>query len=391
MCDHKRAAAKHGRLIQRGSFSLILLLCLSLLLLSLNACIGAKSREEIFYGEGTYKLGFIDKTGKWVIELPPHYKEAQSFHEGLAVVNTGSEYGYIDRSGRTVIQPRFTYGEPFSEGLAAVKESGKWGFIDKSREFVITRQYLGAGSFHEGLATVKVGEKWGYIDRSGKIVIDPEFEEARAFHEGLAAVRKQGIYTFIDTRGQVVITLGPEDHPYDFSEGLARFYRVLSNGVKIYRYVDQTGKVTKNGFVDAQDVSGGMAAVKSAQIPSHIRDTGEYYSWAFKLRWGYRGTNKISPNFSEAAPFHEGLAAVEDDDGFINADLDWGYIDVKGHYVIDKQYNWAGSFSEGLARVQIGEKYGYIDKSGKLLIPMRYVWAEDFSEGLARVTIRVSP
>lgn len=64
--------------------------------------------------------------------------------------------------------------------------------------------------------------------------------------------------------------------------------------------------------------------------------------------------------------------------------LKWGFIDPSGRFVIPPTYNWAESFSNGLARVQaIG--WGYTDKNGKLIIPTKFTHANNFSEGLATV------
>ncbi|MCS7150786.1 MAG: WG repeat-containing protein [Endomicrobia bacterium] len=43
----------------------------------------------------------------------------------------------------------------------------------------------------------------------------------------------------------------------------------------------------------------------------------------------------------------------------------WGFCDKNGNIVIDCKYDYADYFSEGLARVKLGDKWGYIDKSGK--------------------------
>ena len=51
-------------------------------------------------------------------------------------------------------------------------------------------------------------------------------------------------------------------------------------------------------------------------------------------RWGYvdeYGLMVIKPAFSYATPFHEGVAAVFNEDG-------WGYIDADGDVVFNERY-----------------------------------------------------
>lgn len=63
----------------------------------------------------------------------------------------------------------------------------------------------------------------------------------------------------------------------------------------------------------------------------------------------------------------------------------WGYINTKGEYVINLQFDGAYCFSDGLANVQVDGKVGFIDKSGKYVISPQYSNATDFYEGRAWV------
>ena len=66
----------------------------------------------------------------------------------------------------------------------------------------------------------------------------------------------------------------------------------------------------------------------------------------------------------------------------------YGYIDARGHTVIEPQFKIAGDFFDGLAAVA-GEdgKYGYIDPSGRFVIAPRYTLANDFHAGFAVVQL----
>jgi hypothetical protein len=84
--------------------------------------------------------------------------------------------------------------------------------------------------------------------------------------------------------------------------------------------------------------------------------------------------------YDEIGSFSEGLAPV-------NLNGKWGYIDRTGKVIIPYKYDEIGSFSEGHAPVNLNGKWGYIDKTGKVVIPCKYDRAEYFSKGRALVIL----
>jgi len=143
--------------------------------------------------------------------VPPQFDRVGAFSEGLAVVKLKKKFGYIDTGGRLVIPLKFAGAAPFSEGLALVyttlgmnlfgKTEGVWlfasaGYIDRSGKFVIEPRLVeNASKFSEGLAAFEPGAsswgtaKWGYLNTAGKWELKPSFEIATDFSEGLAAVK----------------------------------------------------------------------------------------------------------------------------------------------------------------------------------------------------------
>ncbi|NEP13810.1 MAG: protein kinase [Symploca sp. SIO2C1] len=100
-------------------------------------------------------------------------------------------------------------------------------------------------------------------------------------------------------------------------------------------------------------------------------------------KYGYQnqmGQILIQPQFDFADSFSEGLARIK-------IDSEYGYIDKTGKVVIQPQFDFADSFSEGLARIKIDSEYGYIDTTGKVVIQPQFDFADNFSEGLARIKI----
>jgi len=282
------------------------------------------------------RWGFIDETGKYVIEAK--FIMVKPFSEGLAAVvfkeneNAYSKVGYIDQTGRMVIPPRFSGegGESergFSEGLTAVKvnedRTDKWGYIDKSGKFVIEPQFAAAGPFSEGRAMVGIAEpswsidyKWGFIDTEGRWIARPQYESADEFSEGLAPVLVKDKVGFIDLQGQMVIE--PQFEP------------------------DGTGGCAILGRVGASRFSEGLAAVQLKR-----QEWGKEWGFIDRL-----GNWVIKPAFACAAPFSEGLAVV----GLRDKQGHWlyGYIDKTGAAVIKPQFSEARSFVGKLALVTIG-------------------------------------
>lgn len=120
------------------------------------------------------ECGYIDKTGREVIA--PKYDDAISFQDGLAPVKLNRRWGYIDKTGREVITPKYEYCGNFQKGLAPVQQNGKWGYIDKSGSVIIPFHYNGTNKFKDGKA--KVWDDGGefYIDKTGKRFDGTEFK-----------------------------------------------------------------------------------------------------------------------------------------------------------------------------------------------------------------------
>lgn len=64
----------------------------------------------------------------------------------------------------------------------------------------------------------------------------------------------------------------------------------------------------------------------------------------------------------------------------------WGYINLKGEYVINPQFGNADYFNDGLAKItSVDGKTGYINKKGEYVIPATYKSGTVFNNGLAFV------
>lgn len=63
----------------------------------------------------------------------------------------------------------------------------------------------------------------------------------------------------------------------------------------------------------------------------------------------------------------------------------WGYVNQKGEYIINPQFDAVTPFTNGRARVIVNDKYGYIDEKGTYVVNPKYRDATIFSEDRAWV------
>lgn len=299
------------------------------------------------------KVGFIDKTGKIVIDFDDLPAEAWvgNFSEGLAPICFSDKQpslysnhcGFIDETGKIVIPPRFVLSSQFSEGLAWVRTEAFIGFIDQSGRVVIELPESFSFGFREGLAALRTKTGSGFIDKTGRFISTKRYEQVDSFSDGLAAVVEgqwnEAKYGFINKSGELAIPLrfdarqGPTEgsvYLSRFTEGLAPV--MISN---LYGYIDHKGNVV------------------------------------------------IPPTFREAGQFAEGLASVT------TADYQRGYIDKAGLLVIKLAFARGGQFNGGLATLAVEingrTKMGYIDRTGKTIIEPKFDVAFDFVDGIAEV------
>lgn len=272
------------------------------------------------------KIGYIKEDGKYAI--PAKFKSGTNFSEGLAfVVSDGSYPVCIDKSGGTIFSlKQAKYAVSFSEGLAIiVNTEGKFGFVDKTGKMIINPQFESANSFSEGLAVIKQNDKYGFIDKTGKIVINTQFEEVSDFKNGKARFKNGKQWGYIDTKGAYIIN--PQfDAAGFFSEGMA----IILQGSN-YGYISEKGEIIINPqFEDAGEFNSSLACVKSGETYGYINKDGKF---------------EINPQFEKASSFFKDIAFVKTGDK-------WGVIDKEGKYIINPQFDAIKYYFETSSYVQ---------------------------------------
>ena len=230
------------------------------------------------YSKGNY-YGYINTAGETVIEAI--YSEASSFQDGIACVKKDNRYGYIKQDGTAVTE--FIYGSNTlaNEGLIPVfyGDSTKGintGYIDVSGRQILDFNWYDAKHFSEGLAVAcyKYTQPYGFINNSGVFVIQPTWDSAEGFFCGCALVQKDLKYTYINTSGET-ITDKTYEKAYSFTRsGLARVGYSSATGWK-FGYINTAGEeVIAPQYADAHDFEIGIAAISNGKKWGFIRSDG---------------------------------------------------------------------------------------------------------------------
>jgi len=122
--------------------------------------------------KGFSLYNFKDRNGRLL--CAESYDDPSGFSEGLSTVRVDEKYGFINKKCEVVIPPQFKSADGFSDGLAYVEDqSGRRGFIDHSGKWIFETSFGWVGGFSDGFALVLDGDRAGYLDRSGHVIWRP--------------------------------------------------------------------------------------------------------------------------------------------------------------------------------------------------------------------------
>jgi hypothetical protein len=386
--------------------------------------------------------GCVNPAGQVVV--PFEYDDVGNTTEGLTPVKKSPLWGYVDDGGAEVIKPQFKYAWPFADGLARVKEDDKygtiqtkWGYVNRDGRMTVAFQFDEATDFVSGFAWVKSGGEGYFIDKTGKksaptdgrVVPDKEGGRyglrgsdgrwvVRPQYTAVAATgpdrwviygddRRTGL---IDSTGRVIVALQNgrslfqrsagggsvlEPRPLPASPG-DDLIAVLDQRRQLMGWIDLDGRevIPARYFPGPMYFTEGLAVakpgfdvgvLKGANPEEAARRQEQSPGFGKAGFMDSKGGWVIPPQFRDARPFWDGLAAVNVGDPEREK---WGFIDRSGKVVIEPQYEAVGDFSEGLAWVKVAGRVGYVDKQGQTVVPPTLAEGKEFRGGRAAVKRR---
>ena len=194
------------------------------------------------------RFGYINNTGKKVIEF--YYDEAYAFKDGVALVKVGTKYNLINKKGVKVFEDDYDFLQRDSEtGLVWYVANEKLGLMNTSGKKLTepiyqankssySNTYWISSFFSNGYARVTNGTKYGFIDTSGKVKVEITYDGVGSFVNGLAYVKIGTKYGYIDKANKLVIPA-----TYDSANSFNEHNHAIVRVGDYYKVIDKSNKV----------------------------------------------------------------------------------------------------------------------------------------------------
>lgn len=335
------------------------------------------------------RLGYVDITGRILLE--PTYKSIGEFVDGYAVVSKTSYYYDEDVRDRE----KSVYGvinSQFNEIIPCVFDSieyevetgrfktdvgyktidGRYIAVVDGKEFLVDKKYKYCKPFDDTCAiAVRVTDghvNYGLIDKKSNDILPPIFSRLDYIENELYKFKINDLYGLVTSKGNIILQ--------NIYNGIGKFEDNLAciqvnvpsddryEQKKLYGYVDSLGN--------------------EILPPSYEFIGKRHHKFAVVMKnnlWGlFRIENhqiKIFPNVSFLGPCMENLCKINvggiyDKNSKKTTGGLWGYISVDGQIVIEPTYEQAYRFSDGMAAVKLNGKWGFINSEGIIVVPCEY-------------------
>ena len=328
-------------------------LIIAFLLCILASCVSTPKTPDnennlfrILVGE---KYGFINESGRIIIE--PQFDDAnRMFTEGVCYARIGERKGLIDETGSFIVEYADSVQNvsKFQNGFSQI-DCGflKKGIININKEYILPAHQYDVWLEEDGdslyFNVIGPDFNWYIADKKGGMIGSICDSILGGFCNGLCAVKKNGQWGYMNRNGKLVI-----DTVYDF----ARVF--TEDGIARVRKGKEEFFIDKNGhkLFDVEHHLTGFNCNRAAVIMN-----GE------KCIVDRAGKKICSIDADKIRPFDaENNMAVIIKDGHASI------IDTMGNTILNTHYEDIGYFIGGVAPVMKDNKIGFIDMSGTEII-----------------------
>lgn len=331
--------------------------------------------------------GYVNEKGKYVIK--PIFQSADQFTSNMACVKANDEYGFINRSGETIIEFEYNEMHPSDNKKFYIgKKNGDAGvyIISLSSGNIDIKRYDNVyAELDNGFYPVIIDGKFGYIDAYGILAVRADYIEKPIFSSsGIAVSHKESGYGLIKKDFTSIV---PER--YGYVRNLSNGYYIFGDTDTAFGLVTDTGEIKfpsdkyslakiiegKNLIEVSQDNNTSILDLKGNVIVAACNNysiSGEQLTYSTdqsteKINLG-SGARAININGKEVWTAGKAVS-IKYEDPFISWTDTAGKVHmmtVEGNAIFDG-YSNVTRLSKGIYSVENNGKCAVADASGKIL------------------------
>jgi hypothetical protein len=200
--------------------------------------------EGLFPAGKDGKTGFVNSSGKWIIE--PQFAEASNFHETVSFFRNSSKWGLLGMNGEIISESRWDEIKSFSAGIAVAKASDKFFLLGKSGQALNQEGFDQVCRLKEGYFLVEKDSKRGLLDNAGKEILPIEFDNIQVEKPDFFIVTKDRLSGALNEKGDVIFPINYQEIVADWT-GNQILAKELYKPVVIQTVESQTNGKRKKG------------------------------------------------------------------------------------------------------------------------------------------------
>lgn len=287
------------------------------------------------------------------------------FKDGLARIQVGGKWGFVDAAGKIAIAPQFDYVADFSEGIASAQLDEKWGLIDKQGKWILAPAMEAIGSFSNGLVSAQLDDKWGYIDATGKWVIPAQYAYVGGFSGSVAVVHESHESVLMIDKSGRVIKRFPADTKVDGDVSRTGLFTATLEHPKQLFNIDGRKLPFPEGAASWHYKDQHFVATK--MVPRGDDQVQLYGLVDLAGKW------IIPAKFKSLEAFNGKLALASPDSTSEDDSAKLGLINKKGAFVVPPIYEKISLQDDGrytAVRAGVDDKLEFLDANGKFLFAL---------------------
>lgn len=301
------------------------------------------------------KWGYINDTGKVVIE--PVYSQAFDFKtKKYAIVKQGLHFGIIDKQGKLLFATIYDSLKALNDSVLAIQYKGLWGIMTIEGKMILPCSFDGLSAcWWKHLLYIKDG-LYGLLSISGKVITAAKYDEIVRYDSVFFTTVLNRQIGLIDTNG------------FEYLQPDCESIEIKGDNIVFFE------KDGKAGFITAKNKK--RSAVIWNQLTILTAD-GNYYNrytpYFIKAQYGDKyGLYSWKCDSLICDTAYDDFFFLDKNFATFKSENKFGLVNAEGKILSEAKFESISYMGGKYFLVENKNKVGILDSAGKLIIPEEY-------------------